>query len=311
MRSQSRMLRRGGGGHKADCQDNRARGRRWDWRASPTRECQFPPAGTGNNSRADAPRLFEIPRSAVFAVAHFSCSQPRCNGPAALRPSFDQANRVPPVFIFCEQRNRLVKKAGAGEIVREIERGLQVAAEIFSPFKYRAHQSSGSSASVSRSSASGFAGDLILRSTMTLRLRARRLSVFETQGTVQCSSAVVQSFPAAINFGQGVIAGRRPGLIPGGFVKGVVSLVVAVQMTQAQAEIVIGLAVGRDSRCGGSAARWRGGNVFPRWRIRRAADATGRAHCCSANRRVAAQRLAPVESRASAWRGDIVPDAGR
>ena len=72
---------------------------------------------------------------------------------------------------------------------------------IFVRLRCRAHQSSGSSFSVSRSSALASASrGPSLRSTMTFKFRARRLSVLKRSERFRCSSAVRPVLPRSNQF---------------------------------------------------------------------------------------------------------------
>ena len=102
-----------------------------------------------------------------------------------------------------------------------------------------------------------------------------------------------------VDFRQRMVSGGLPGLIPAGFVKGVVGFGVTAKMTQAQAEMVVGFAVVRISvapREPGNrfAKEWLRGGKFTAFEV-------PQTHRVVAARiqRVTVQCLPPIERRAA------------
>jgi hypothetical protein len=134
----------------------------------------------------------------------------------------------------------------------------------------------------------------------------------EAQRAVQVFHGGRPVVPGAIYLREGVVASRRPSLIPGRFVKRSVGVLVATKMAQAEAEIVISLAVSRVGVATREPLRWPGENAFsampnsPRLRCHKS-----RAHCCSGHPTDRAAMLHASRAWHSGWRGGIDRDAGR
>ena len=214
-----------------------------DLRAWRIQELQSLRAAMESNNRSGARtrRLTgfqEFVRRQIFYAASKWCVEP-----AGWRPDFDLA-MLPVVFstplkfflprrphsnpaqLFLQNRNRRGRNHG-----RCPERSCESHASFFS-IKCRAHQSSGSRASVSRSNTFASASRFSLRKMVALRFRARRLSVLKRseqfksfQGGCPIACAYNQSPPARDN--------RLPStrLVPDGFVEGVIRFIIASKVT--------------------------------------------------------------------------------
>ena len=135
---------------------------------------------------------------------------------------------------------------------------------------------------------------------MTCRSRARRLSVLQRSERSRCSSAVRPVAAAAVDLGQRMIAGGRPGLVPGGLVERGVGFVVAAEMAAAQqAEVVERLAVVRIGVAPGEALDGLRKCVFGERELAALQMPEAQRVVAARVQRVAAQRFAPVERRAA------------
>ena len=137
------------------------------------------------------------------------------------------------------------EKSGAGEIMGEIQPGLQITGQVLvavgqdpRPPVERIQcerfpqQRFGLVVAFQFSQHDGF------------EIPGAQVVGIETQRVIEMFQRGVPILAAAVNFRQRVIRGGLPRLIPTGFVKRVVGLVVAAEVPQAQAQIVIRLAVG-------------------------------------------------------------------